>query len=142
MIILKFLVVCMGVLCTSASGPHTPNNGKHSGDLLSKVVFQSHRFASNEYRLFPIRLQLNACAAIKADAGGIGSITHCGNFTGCPFVKEKTMHICHWQPDPAHLPPFIPDGQYMIELQGLFGSEEMYIARAYATVYRPIVDYK
>ncbi|KAF2885076.1 hypothetical protein ILUMI_21079 [Ignelater luminosus] len=224
MIILKLLVVCVGVLSTSASGPHTPNNGKHSietGDLLSKfhqndykvkfervelisykkeylkhfrivtfkynrtcavinvtwtfaidvgynynLLLQMYRFASNEYRLFPVRLELNFCEAIKANVAGIEGITHCGNFTGCPFIKvrlkilslsqetlnfvtdfliilqEKIMHICHWQPDPARLPPFMPDGQYMIEIQGLFGSEEMYIARAYSTVYRPIVNFK
>ncbi|KAF2891819.1 hypothetical protein ILUMI_14354, partial [Ignelater luminosus] len=51
------------------------------------VIVQAYRFASNEYRLFPIRLQLNVCDAIKGNVIGLGNVIHCGNFTGCPFSK-------------------------------------------------------
>ncbi|KAF2894314.1 hypothetical protein ILUMI_11862, partial [Ignelater luminosus] len=51
------------------------------------VVIQSYKFASNEYRLFPMRMQLNVCEAIDEDVVGLKSLTKCGNFTGCPFFK-------------------------------------------------------
>ncbi|KAF2897720.1 hypothetical protein ILUMI_08456, partial [Ignelater luminosus] len=51
------------------------------------MVLQTYKFASNEYRLFPIRFQLNFCEAFNRNVAGFHSLTRCGNFTGCPFLK-------------------------------------------------------
>ncbi|KAF2892079.1 hypothetical protein ILUMI_14094, partial [Ignelater luminosus] len=51
------------------------------------VITQAYKFASNEYRLFPLRLELNACQAVNKNIVGLKSLTYCGNFTGCPLLK-------------------------------------------------------
>ncbi|KAF2890685.1 hypothetical protein ILUMI_15488 [Ignelater luminosus] len=98
------------------------------------VVTQAYKFASNEYRLFPLRLQLNGCEAFCENVGGLKRLT-CGNLTGCPILKNKLQTICNWSPDPARFLPFIPDGKYMLELQGFFQTSELYRLRFYASVY-------
>ncbi|KAF2902472.1 hypothetical protein ILUMI_03712, partial [Ignelater luminosus] len=103
------------------------------------VVTQAYKFASNEYRLFPLRLQLNACEAINGNVVGLKDLTRCGNFTGCPFLKNQLVRVCNWFPDQAHFPPFIPNGSYMLEVQGLFKASELFLLHGYVTVHRPIV---
>ncbi|KAF2893346.1 hypothetical protein ILUMI_12828 [Ignelater luminosus] len=103
------------------------------------LVFQAYKFASNEYRQFPIRFQVNVCDAMKENFMGSQDFTRCGNFTGCPFLKNRTYRICNWSPDEAHFPPLIPNGRYMVEIQALVRTEEMFLARGYGTIYRPIV---
>ncbi|KAF2887567.1 hypothetical protein ILUMI_18606 [Ignelater luminosus] len=93
------------------------------------VVIQAYKFASNEYRLFPMRLQLNACEAINKDVAGLKGY----------FLQNQLITFCNWSPDQAHLPPFMPNGKYMLELQGLFKTSEIYLLRAYITIYRSIV---
>ncbi|KAF2887610.1 hypothetical protein ILUMI_18563, partial [Ignelater luminosus] len=102
------------------------------------VIFQAYKFASNEYRLFPMRFQVNACDAIKHNMGGLHTGTRCGNFTGCPFLKDIPTHVCNWSPDESKLPPFIPSGEYMIEAQAVFRNTEIFVVRAYGDIYRPI----
>ncbi|KAF2888696.1 hypothetical protein ILUMI_17477, partial [Ignelater luminosus] len=48
------------------------------------VIFQAYRFASNEYRLFPLRFQMLVCDIFDNNMAGIGNITKCCNFRGCP----------------------------------------------------------
>ncbi|KAF2891656.1 hypothetical protein ILUMI_14517, partial [Ignelater luminosus] len=103
------------------------------------TVVQAYRFASNEYRLFPIRLQMNVCQAFEEDVTGLQELSHCGNLTGCPLLKNVPMYACNWRPNAARFPPFIPNGKYMLELQGLFRTEEICLLRAYGVVHRPIV---
>ncbi|KAF2897275.1 hypothetical protein ILUMI_08899, partial [Ignelater luminosus] len=52
-----------------------------------EVISQTYKFASNEYRLFPIRLGLKVCKGIAANILGVANIEKCGNFTGCTFLK-------------------------------------------------------
>ncbi|KAF2884918.1 hypothetical protein ILUMI_21252 [Ignelater luminosus] len=106
-----------------------------------EIVVQAYRFASNEYRLFPLRMQLNYYDAIEKDIIGLQNAlkSPCGNsFAGCPILKNRVGGFCKWSPDPAHFPPNIPDGKYMVELQGTFDSNEMYVLHGYGTVFRPI----
>ncbi|KAF2894313.1 hypothetical protein ILUMI_11861, partial [Ignelater luminosus] len=103
------------------------------------TITQAYRFASNEYRLFPLRLQLNACEAVKKNVVGLKRLTYCGNFTGCPILKDQLILMCNWTPDEAHFPPFVPDGNYMLEIQGLFKTFDLYTLRVYFTIFRPIV---
>ncbi|KAF2893727.1 hypothetical protein ILUMI_12445, partial [Ignelater luminosus] len=51
------------------------------------IIIQCYKFASNEYRLFPIRFQINACSVISNNIIGITGFFKCGNFTGCPLLK-------------------------------------------------------
>ncbi|KAF2885193.1 hypothetical protein ILUMI_20980, partial [Ignelater luminosus] len=51
------------------------------------VVVQAFRFASNEYRLFPLRFQVNLCTIFKLSIAGFAEILKCKNFTGCPNHK-------------------------------------------------------
>ncbi|KAF2897248.1 hypothetical protein ILUMI_08921 [Ignelater luminosus] len=103
------------------------------------AVVQAYRFTSNEYRLFPLRFQMSVCGAIKTSAAGLQTLTHCGNFTGCPFLKDVPTRACNWSPDETRFPPFIPDGEYMLEIQMIFRNAELYVLRAYSSIYRPIV---
>ncbi|KAF2895563.1 hypothetical protein ILUMI_10611, partial [Ignelater luminosus] len=51
------------------------------------AIIQAYRFASNEYRLFPMRFQISVCDALKSNFAGLQRYRRCGNFSGCPFLK-------------------------------------------------------
>lgn len=47
---------------------------------------QGYRFASNEYRLFPIVFERNVCNVLKDDEFGLRNIYKCGSQAPtCPF---------------------------------------------------------
>ncbi|KAF2900450.1 hypothetical protein ILUMI_05736 [Ignelater luminosus] len=53
-----------------------------------KAVFQAYRFASNEYREFPLRFGDMVCRALDADVVGAKKMmAKCGNMSGCTFFK-------------------------------------------------------
>ncbi|KAF2893249.1 hypothetical protein ILUMI_12924, partial [Ignelater luminosus] len=78
------------------------------------------RFASNEYRDFPIRFAATMCKAMDADLGGTKQVMgKCGNVSNCIFLKDITYHVCNAVPDESKLPPYIPLGK----IYGRSGSE-------------------
>lgn len=97
--------------------------------LISQVIVQAFKFASNEYRYFPLRLQINLCNLYTKDMVGFGYSGQCRNFVGCPkeevllrlilwkvlfiqmFLQEKLYQICNFVPDVSKLPPLIPNGR-------------------------------
>lgn len=48
---------------------------------------QVYKFASNEYRRFPINFPVNLCRALEEDIFGARKLLVCGNFTDCPLNK-------------------------------------------------------
>ncbi|KAF2879645.1 hypothetical protein ILUMI_26527, partial [Ignelater luminosus] len=50
-------------------------------------VIQAYRFASNEYRLFPMRFQYNYCAGIEKNLAGLSRQYNCVNNKQCPLKK-------------------------------------------------------
>lgn len=56
------------------------------------------------------------------------------------FFQNERSRICNWSPDSARFPPHIPNGKYMVEVQGMFGTTELFLIRLYATIDRPIVN--
>ncbi|KAF2881830.1 hypothetical protein ILUMI_24331, partial [Ignelater luminosus] len=52
------------------------------------VVVQAYKFASNEYRLFPLRFEFNFCDAMfKYNMFGFKNLQDCGNFSKCGVEK-------------------------------------------------------
>ncbi|KAF2887997.1 hypothetical protein ILUMI_18176, partial [Ignelater luminosus] len=51
------------------------------------AIVQCYKFASNEYRLFPVRFQINSCSIFANNIAGVTGFFKCGNFTGCPLRK-------------------------------------------------------
>ncbi|KAF2901656.1 hypothetical protein ILUMI_04534 [Ignelater luminosus] len=104
-----------------------------------QVISQAYKLASNEYRLFPIRVEVKLCKGIAADILGISSTGRCGNFTGCAFVKDRTYHTCNNVVKQDKLPPFVPTGDFMLEWTFLFKNTELYVLHAYGRIYRNFV---
>lgn len=57
------------------------------------MIAQAYKFASNEYRLFPIRLAFNLCEALDKNEFGLNSIFQNGNFTGCPIKAVRIIPV-------------------------------------------------
>lgn len=55
-------------------------------------MLQAYKFASNEYRLFPLRFEISFCDAVKKNVIGLQGLTRCGNFTGCPLLKVRIQY--------------------------------------------------
>ncbi|KAF2886385.1 hypothetical protein ILUMI_19788 [Ignelater luminosus] len=104
-----------------------------------QVISQAYKLASNEYRLFPIRVEVKLCKGIAADILGISTMKRCGNFTGCAFVKDRTYHTCNNVVKQEKLPPFLPTGDFMLEWTFMFKDVELYVVHAYGRVYRNFV---
>ncbi|KAF2897442.1 hypothetical protein ILUMI_08733, partial [Ignelater luminosus] len=104
------------------------------------IITQAYKFASNEYRLFPMRFEFNLCDAVfKYNMFGLESLQNCGNFT-CSTEKGQTYHVCNWTLEQAKFPPYIPTGRYMMELQYLYLTDEVLVLHGYAGVVRPFVQ--
>ncbi|KAF2886278.1 hypothetical protein ILUMI_19897, partial [Ignelater luminosus] len=50
------------------------------------VMVQFYKFASNEYRLFPVRFQDKFCKFFKENVAGVQRLLNCGNFVECLLV--------------------------------------------------------
>lgn len=51
-----------------------------------------YRFASNEYRQFPMRFEVNLCQAIEKDILGTSKYAESGNFS-CPLLKVTNLEV-------------------------------------------------
>ncbi|KAF2881923.1 hypothetical protein ILUMI_24253 [Ignelater luminosus] len=107
--------------------------------LYGEVIVQAFKFASNEYREFPLRFLINLCDLYAKDAMGIGRSGECRNFSGCPREEKKFYTLCNFVPDMSKLPPLIANGRYKIELQAIYNSIEMWIIAFYGEVTRSIL---
>lgn len=125
---------------------------------LMQITYQVYKFASNEYRLFPLRFQTLMCDLYNKDIIGLGSFTKCRNYKGCPHEKvlqtiifihptykafyllqERNYTICNFTPDTTRLPPLIPNGRYKVVLEGSYGSLELWSQYLLIEITRPIV---
>ncbi|KAF2903223.1 hypothetical protein ILUMI_02964 [Ignelater luminosus] len=106
-----------------------------------QVVLQAYTFLSNEYRLFPMRFQFDACAAMDNNDFGFGRLLDCGNFTKCPLKKGRYL-ICNWSPDGSRFPPNIPNGKYMMKLEWYHANIKIFVANMYVNIYRPLTFFK
>ncbi|KAF2886017.1 hypothetical protein ILUMI_20157, partial [Ignelater luminosus] len=102
------------------------------------VVVQAYKFLSNEYRYFPIRFQMNICDIYNKNMAGIG-FPKCRNYQSCPVETERFYEICNFTPDESKFPPLIPSGRYMLELTGVYFSDEVWKIHMLGEVSRPIV---
>ncbi|KAF2887460.1 hypothetical protein ILUMI_18712 [Ignelater luminosus] len=103
------------------------------------IMVQAYRFASNEYRSFPLRFQDKMCNLLKENIGGMQKLLNCGSFSGCPVVSNTNITVCNFIPDASMLPPFIPSGNYRLNLQALFSNNELFLTEVYGKVTRPEV---
>ncbi|KAF2892852.1 hypothetical protein ILUMI_13318 [Ignelater luminosus] len=102
-------------------------------------MVQAHRFASNEYRLFPVRFQDKMCKFLKANVGGVQKLLTCGNFSACPVVSNTNMTFCNYIPDGSMLPPLMQSGDYRVDFHGLYSNNELFVVEVYGKVTRPEV---
>ncbi|KAF2895046.1 hypothetical protein ILUMI_11129 [Ignelater luminosus] len=93
---------------------------------LGHVIGQAYTFLSNEYRMFPIRASMNLCEVIDANDFGLGDILQEGFFSGCP-IKKGVIRVYNWKPNQSRFPPFIPNGQYKMEMQILHFATEVFV---------------
>ncbi|KAF2892545.1 hypothetical protein ILUMI_13630 [Ignelater luminosus] len=98
------------------------------------------KFASNEYRDFPLRFGDTVCRALDADLSGIKQmIAKCGNMSDCTFFKDRTYHVCNTVPDESKLPPYMPSGRYMLEIEMSYRSMKLFAWKIYLAITRPEV---
>ncbi|KAF2900758.1 hypothetical protein ILUMI_05428, partial [Ignelater luminosus] len=78
------------------------------------VQSQIYKFASNEYRYFPVELTYNLCHELKDDHFGIvESLRKSAEFKlECPF-KKGFLSLKNGMIDFSKFPPHAPLGQYM-----------------------------
>ncbi|KAF2888422.1 hypothetical protein ILUMI_17751 [Ignelater luminosus] len=136
--------VLIGLVCSKNSSEKfnfnfTQTDYKAEFERYELMIIQAYRFASNEYRLFPLRFQFNYCAGIENNIVGMSAPNKCAREKECPLKKDQIYRICNFTPNPSKMPPFIPDGRYMIEVQATYLSEEIYLTRGYLSISRPIV---
>ncbi|KAF2894625.1 hypothetical protein ILUMI_11549, partial [Ignelater luminosus] len=51
------------------------------------TTVQAYKFASNEYRLFPLYFKVNVCEEFAKDGFGVRNMLLCGNLGNCPIKK-------------------------------------------------------
>ncbi|KAF2893626.1 hypothetical protein ILUMI_12547, partial [Ignelater luminosus] len=87
-------------------------------DLTSnaQIDLQLYKFASNEYRLFPLQFAVNVCHEIKEDRFGVieGLRSAINVELTCPLKKRRYI-VKNEVLDYTKFPPHIPRGQYMMQ---------------------------
>ncbi|KAF2894246.1 hypothetical protein ILUMI_11927 [Ignelater luminosus] len=89
-----------------------------------KAQVQAYKFASNEYRLFPLAFEASVCDTLKNDDFGINSIYNCGNAPRCPLHKGNYT-TCNWGPNYERFPPHWPVGRYRVDFTFMFMQKEI-----------------
>ncbi|KAF5287166.1 hypothetical protein FQR65_LT12295 [Abscondita terminalis] len=98
------------------------------------VAIQTYRRYGNEFKIFPISLSYKWCLAMDENVMG-SAMTECG-IISCPIRKEIRQSICNWRPDYSHLPPLIPDGEYILTMNSTYHNRHLFHGEYLATVYR------
>ncbi|KAF2887880.1 hypothetical protein ILUMI_18293 [Ignelater luminosus] len=114
-----------------------------------QIKVEAYKFASNEYRGFPMDSSENACAVLSQNKYGVNVIYKCGNLPHCPFKRvniillvnliiflQGNYTLCNFQPDYKQFPPYIPSGRYRLDFIFTYGSDTVYILQWMAQVKR------
>ncbi|KAF2886257.1 hypothetical protein ILUMI_19916 [Ignelater luminosus] len=99
-------------------------------------VVQFYRFASNEYREFPMRVGANLCHEYAKNNFNVKELLkNRSNLIDCPLPKGY-YYVRYLVPDYSRLPPYIPRGRY--KAVGKVYHKSQFIAEANA--YVAVVD--
>ncbi|KAF2885410.1 hypothetical protein ILUMI_20755 [Ignelater luminosus] len=96
-----------------------------------RVILQAYKFLSNEYRLFPMRFEVNLCKAIDVNVLGL---LNTFKFLYFFFDQGKTYNVCNWIVDERKFPPGIPTGKYKFQLIYQYYLEEVLVVDGYADI--------
>ncbi|KAF5299806.1 hypothetical protein FQR65_LT09327 [Abscondita terminalis] len=81
-----------------------------------KFKFQTYKFASQEYRYFPVFYEDNPCIALKLDQFGSSMRNFNTNVLACPFeIGHYYLHEANL--NQSRLPPHAPRGQFMFDCE-------------------------
>ncbi|KAF5287168.1 hypothetical protein FQR65_LT12297 [Abscondita terminalis] len=100
------------------------------------VFIQVYKRYGNEFKQVPGRFAFKICQALQGDVAGISTFTS-GNIS-CPIKKNVRLSLSNWIPDFSHLPPLIPEGEYMAQVNSTYQKQYLYKFNAFATVYRQV----
>ncbi|KAF5287167.1 hypothetical protein FQR65_LT12296 [Abscondita terminalis] len=95
---------------------------------------QVYRRYGNEYKYFPVRLTYKWCTILEENVLGINTNPSWGKLS-CPVKKNVRQSMYNWTPDISRLPPFVPDGDYMLKVNSTNQKQYLYEIQYFATVY-------
>ncbi|KAF2894356.1 hypothetical protein ILUMI_11817 [Ignelater luminosus] len=112
-----------------------------SGHLLvdvgrdATVTVQFYKFASNEYRFFPVAFDANACHEVAHNTFNLGvmlkntsNITPCHMKKGLYYIRNLAFN------DFSHLPPHFLRGQFKMDAEAHVSSASLFEIHFYVTV--------
>ncbi|KAF2888093.1 hypothetical protein ILUMI_18080 [Ignelater luminosus] len=79
------------------------------------------------------------CKLFEADVAGIQRFARCGNFSQCVYLKNKTYRGCNFVVDESKLPPRMPTGRYLADVEVTYESINLFVLKVYFMVSRPEV---
>ncbi|KAK4878160.1 hypothetical protein RN001_010666 [Aquatica leii] len=81
-----------------------------------KFTLQTYKFASNDYRLFPLYYEENPCIALSLDIFGTSMKHYDTNVKSCPLEKGY-YYLRNARMRQSGFPPHVPRGRYMFDVQ-------------------------
>ncbi|KAF5306581.1 hypothetical protein FQR65_LT07308 [Abscondita terminalis] len=108
-------------------------------DLIDKYIIENlevFKRYGNEFKMTSIKLSYKFCNLYNHNIAGL-STSECGTFS-CPIRKNIRQTLCNWIPDFSRLPPFVPDGEYMLLINVTYRNQYLLDLNYFGTVYRKI----
>ncbi|KAF2886464.1 hypothetical protein ILUMI_19709 [Ignelater luminosus] len=103
-----------------------------STDITGTVQF--YKFASNEYREFPMRVGANLCHEYAKNNFNIKELLkNTSNARNCPLPKGY-YYVRYFVPDYSRFPPYIPRGRYKGVEKVYHKSEFIFEVHGYAAI--------
>ena len=98
----------------------------HDLDDNYQFLILTYKKAGNDYKLLPFKIgPKNFCEHVRSEKllyPELKAVSDFPDIETCPW-PPKTYHIYGYHPDLSKIPPFLQDGDYMIELQLKKGEE-------------------
>ncbi|KAF5287169.1 hypothetical protein FQR65_LT12298 [Abscondita terminalis] len=100
------------------------------------TFMEAYKRYGNEFKPFGFRFFFDQCRVFEENILGFGVDT-CGKLS-CPIKKNVRQTLCNWIPDYSRMPPFIPDGEYMVKHNTTYKNQFLFSYNYYLTVYRQV----
>ncbi|KAF2888040.1 hypothetical protein ILUMI_18133 [Ignelater luminosus] len=88
-------------------------------DHMGQVKITGYQFRSNEYRKGPIEFMMGMCSASLSKEFDIPNMLSNSN-AKCPIRKGVNYYIYKLSPNATNMPPLIPEGRWMLQLDFLY----------------------
>ncbi|KAF2904291.1 hypothetical protein ILUMI_01884, partial [Ignelater luminosus] len=113
-----------------------------NNDVILHIQAYKLMMMSNQYRFFPVTVNVNACAEYTKNTFGVKDIlSKVSNMRLCN-MKKGFYYIRNATPDFSKFPPHLPRGSYRMEANFTYYSSALFTLEFYGKIKDKPIDWK